>query len=175
MYRQVVGNLVGTNCAPLIADLFLYCYKSQFMAKLHKNPSKTDLIDKFNNTYRYLDDIFSVNNSDFYKYTSENYPKKLTLNKANNNSIKCQFLDVHVTISQGKITTKIYDKRNDCYSQLLIFQSLTGTCLWLLRTGYTFLSLFGIPVFEATFQTLMSNLCIIEKLLSQGFRYNKLI
>ena len=43
------------------------------MAKLHKDLSKTYLIDKFNNTYRYLDDIFSVNNSDFYKYTSAIY------------------------------------------------------------------------------------------------------
>ena len=62
-----------TNCAPLIAGWFLYCYEKflyyyeyQFMVKLHKDLSKTDLIDKFNNTYRYLGDIFSVNNSDFY-------------------------------------------------------------------------------------------------------------
>ena len=37
---------MGTNCAFLIADLFLYCYESQFMAKLLKDPSRTDLIDK---------------------------------------------------------------------------------------------------------------------------------
>ena len=60
IYRQVVGITMGTNCAPLIADLFLYCYESQFMTKLHKDPSRTDLIDKLKNTYRYLDDIFSV-------------------------------------------------------------------------------------------------------------------
>ena len=65
IYRQVVGIPMGTNCAPLIADLFLYCYESQFMAKLHKDSTKSDLIDKFNNTYRYLDDIFALNNSDF--------------------------------------------------------------------------------------------------------------
>ena len=68
------------------------------MAKLHKDPSRTDLIDKFNNTYRYLEDIFSVNNSDFYRYTSEIYPKELTLNKANNNSLKCTLLDLDVKI-----------------------------------------------------------------------------
>ena len=37
VYRQVVGIPMGTNCAPLIADLFLYCYESQFMAKLNKD------------------------------------------------------------------------------------------------------------------------------------------
>ena len=50
------------------------------MAKLNKDPSRTDLIDKFNKTYRYLDDIISVNNSDFYKFNAEFYPKDLTLN-----------------------------------------------------------------------------------------------
>ena len=37
IYRQVIGIPMGTNCAPLIADLFLYCYESQFMAKILKD------------------------------------------------------------------------------------------------------------------------------------------
>ena len=74
IYRQIVGIPMGTNCAPLIADLFLYCYESQFMAKLHKDSTKSDLIEKFNNTHRYLDDIFALNNSDFFMYTSDIYP-----------------------------------------------------------------------------------------------------
>ena len=123
-YQEVLKNKKQFE-APLIADLFLYCYESQFMAKLHKDP-KTDLIDKFNNTYRYLDNIFSVNNSDFYKHTSEIYPKELTLNKANNNSLKCPFLDLDVSISQGKISTKIYDKRGDYSFPIVNFPFLDG-------------------------------------------------
>ena len=103
---------MGTKCAPLVAELFLYCYKSQFMAKLHNDPSRTDLIDKYNNTHRYLDVIFSVNNSDFYKYTTEIYPTESTLNKANN-SLKFPFPDLDVYISQGKISTIIYDNGGD--------------------------------------------------------------
>ena len=87
VYRQVIGIPMGTNCAPLIADLFLFCYEWQFMVKLHKDPSKSHLIDKFNNTYRYLDDIFSVNNDEFSKYIADIYPKELTLNKANKDSL----------------------------------------------------------------------------------------
>ena len=41
VYQQIVGIPLGTNCASLIADLFLYCYKSK----------KFDLVDKFNDTY----------------------------------------------------------------------------------------------------------------------------
>ena len=57
--RQVLGMPIGTNRAPSIADLFLYYYESQFMTKPNKDTSTFHLIGQFNNTYRYLDDIFA--------------------------------------------------------------------------------------------------------------------
>ena len=59
VYQQIVGIPMGTNCAPLIADLFLYCYERDFMSDLHKS-KRYDLIDIFNDTSRYLDDIFTI-------------------------------------------------------------------------------------------------------------------
>ena len=50
IYRQIVGIPMGTNCAPLIADLFLYCYERDFMSNLQKS-KRFDHIDKFQ---RYL-------------------------------------------------------------------------------------------------------------------------
>ena len=47
VYQQIKGNPMGTNCAPLIADLFLYCYERDFMSNLQKS-KRFDLIDKFN-------------------------------------------------------------------------------------------------------------------------------
>ena len=35
VYRQIIGIPMGTNCAPLIADLFLYCYESKFMTVIN--------------------------------------------------------------------------------------------------------------------------------------------
>ena len=55
---------MGTNCAPLIADLFLYCYERDFMSNLQKS-KRFDLIDKFNDTSRYRDDIFTIDNLAF--------------------------------------------------------------------------------------------------------------
>ena len=52
VFRQVVGIPIWTNCAPLIADLFKYCYESQFMAKLQKERSNTHIISSFNNNCR---------------------------------------------------------------------------------------------------------------------------
>ena len=61
VYRQIIGIPMGTNCAPLIADLFLYCYESNFMLSL-KRDSQADVIAAFNNTSRYLDDILNLDN-----------------------------------------------------------------------------------------------------------------
>ena len=49
------------NCAPLIANLFLFCDERDFMSKLHKS-NQYDLIDMFNDTSRYHDDIFTIDN-----------------------------------------------------------------------------------------------------------------
>ena len=52
---------MGTNCASLIADLVLFCYKRDFMLSLSNN-NQTDIIEAFNSTSRYLDDLFNIDN-----------------------------------------------------------------------------------------------------------------
>ena len=106
VYHQVIGIPMGTNCASLIADLFLYCYESQFMAKIYKDPSKHDLIDNFNSTIRCLDDVLTLNNPEFSKFVDEIYPKELTITKSNSDSSHTPFLDLDITIEQGKLITK---------------------------------------------------------------------
>ena len=64
LYRQIVGIQMGTNCAPLVADLFLFCYERDFM----KDPSsdnQADVIKAFNSTSRYLDDLLNIDNPYF--------------------------------------------------------------------------------------------------------------
>ena len=59
LYRQVVGIPMGTYCAPLVADLFLFCYERDFMMPL-SDDKQADIIDAFNTTSRYLDDILNI-------------------------------------------------------------------------------------------------------------------
>ena len=61
LYRQIVGIPMGTNCAPFVADLFLFCYERDFMLSLSDN-NQTDIIKAFNSTSRYLDDLFNIDN-----------------------------------------------------------------------------------------------------------------
>ena len=82
LYRQVVGISMGTNCAPLVADLFLFCYERDFMMSL-SDDKQADVIDAFNTTSRYLDDILNINNVYFDNMVSQIYTSELQLNKAN--------------------------------------------------------------------------------------------
>ena len=47
LYRQTIGILMGTNCAPLVADLFLFCYERDFMKSLSRE-NQGDIIEAFN-------------------------------------------------------------------------------------------------------------------------------
>ena len=70
LYRQVVGIPMGTNCAPLVADLFLFCYEMDSMMSL-SNDKQANVIDAFNTTSRYLDEIFNINNVYFDNMVSQ--------------------------------------------------------------------------------------------------------
>ena len=63
-FLQIVGIPMGTNCAPLVADLFLYCYERDFMDSLNHD-NQADVIEAFNSTSRYLDDLLNIDNPYF--------------------------------------------------------------------------------------------------------------
>ena len=73
---------MGTNCAPLVADLFLFCYERDFMMSL-SNDTQADIINDLNTTSRYLDDILNINYAYFDNMVSQIYPSELQPNKAN--------------------------------------------------------------------------------------------
>ena len=76
----MVGIPMGTNCAPPLADLFLYSYENEFLDKLIKE-GKRKLARKFNLSYRYIDDLISFNNKRFEEFISDIYPKELTISE----------------------------------------------------------------------------------------------
>ena len=82
LFRQIEGILMGINCAPLVADLFLFCYERDFMLSLSEN-NQTDIIEAFNATLRYLDDLLNIDNPYFEQMVGQIYPTELQLNKAN--------------------------------------------------------------------------------------------
>ena len=71
-----------TYCAPLVADLFLFCYERDFMLSLSDN-NQTDIIEAFNSTSRYLDDLLNIDSPYFEQMLDQIYPTVQQLNKAN--------------------------------------------------------------------------------------------
>ena len=98
--RQIVGILMGTNCAPIAAHLFLYCFERDFMISL-SDDDQADIIEAFNSTSRYLDDLLNIDNPYFEGMVNQIYPPELQLNKANNSDTEAPFLDLHLSIPNG--------------------------------------------------------------------------
>ena len=73
---------MGTNCALLVADLFLFCYGGDYMLSLFDN-NQAGVIVAFNSASRYLDDLLNIDNPYFKQMVSQIYPTELQLNKAN--------------------------------------------------------------------------------------------
>ena len=82
LYRQIFGIPMGTNCTPLVADLFLYYYKRDSMHSLNHD-NQADVIEAFNSTSRYLDDLLNIDNPYLEGMVNQIYPPELQLNKAN--------------------------------------------------------------------------------------------
>ena len=106
LYRQIVGIPMGTNCAPLVADLFLYCYERDFMDSLNHD-NQADVIEAFNSTSRYLDDLLNIDNPYFEGMVNQIYPPELQLNKANISDTEAPFLDLHLSVANGFVSSKI--------------------------------------------------------------------
>ena len=112
LYRQIVGIPMGTYCAPLVADLFLFCYERYFRTSL-SDVKRAKIIEAFKSTSRYLDDLLNIDNPYFEGMVHRIYPPELQLNKTNTSDTEAPFLDFHLSISNGLVSSKIYDKRDD--------------------------------------------------------------
>ena len=128
VYRQIVGIPMGTNCAPLVADLFLFCYERDFILALSDN-NQTDIIEAFNSTSRCLDDLLNIDNPYFEQMIGQIYPTDLQLNKANSSDTEALFLYLNLSITNGIISSKIYDKRDDFNFEIVNFPFLDGDVL----------------------------------------------
>ena len=76
LYRQIVGIPMGTNCTPLVADLFLFCYDRDFMLSLSED-TQSEVIEAFNSTSRYLYDLLNIDHNFFDSMINYIYPSEL--------------------------------------------------------------------------------------------------
>ena len=113
VFQQIVGILMGTNCAPLLADIFLYSYEAELIQSLLSTGRK-QLASLFNFTYRYIDNVLSINNAEFENYLGQMYPVELEIKDTIGSNTSASYLDLLLSIGRdGQIHTSMYDKRHD--------------------------------------------------------------
>ena len=174
LYGQVVGIPMSTNCAPLVADLFLFCNERDIMMSLPVG-KQADVNDAFYTTSRYLDDILNINIVYFDNMVSQMYPSELQLNKANTSDTEAASLDLHFSISNDIVSTKIYDKRDDFDFEIVSFPFLDGDVPRSTSYGVYISQLIRFARasdYITDFNT--RDKLLTQKLLKQGYRYHKL-
>ena len=136
---------------------------------------QADVIDAFKRTSRYFDDILNINNVYFDNMVSQIYPSELQLNKANTSDTLAAFLNLHLSISNDIVSTKIYDKRDDFDFDIVDFPFLVGDVPRSTSYGVYISQLIRFArasSYVSDFNT--RNKLLTQILLNQGYRYHKL-
>ena len=164
---------MGTNCAPPVVDLFLFCYERDFMTSL-SDVKQAEIIEAFNSTSRYLDDLLKNDNPYFEGMVNRIYPPELQLNKANTSDTEAPFLDLHLSSSNGFVSSKTFDKRNDFDFDIVNFPFLDGDGPRSTSYGVyisQFIRFAGMSSHVTDFNA--RNKSLTAKLLQKGYRYYK--
>ena len=122
-----------------------------------------------------MDDILNINNVYFDNMVSKIYPSELQLNKANPSGTEAAFLDLHFSISNDIVSTKIYNKRDDFDFENVNFSFLDDDVPRSTSYGVyisPFIRFFRASSYITDFST--RNKLLTQKLLKQGYQYHKL-
>ena len=126
VFQQIIGIPICTNCAPLLADIFLYSYEAEFIQSL-LSAGRKRLASQFNFTYRYMDDVLSINNPNFENYLGQMYPPELEIKDTTESNTSASFLDLLLSICRdSQLHTSLYDKHGDFNFHITNFPSLSS-------------------------------------------------
>ena len=118
---------MGTNCALILADLFLYSYQNEFLDNMIRS-GHMRLARSFNVCYRYVDDLNIFNNKKCLDYLKEISTSQLTDEKAKKSDHLAGYLDLTFIIdSGGKLSTSLYDRRDNFDFHKKNFHSFLAT------------------------------------------------
>ena len=88
--------------------------------------TQANIIEDFNSTCRELDDLLNIDNAYFEGTVTQIYPTELQLNIANSNYTDIVLLNLYSLISNGFVSSKIYDKRDDFDFDIVYFPFRDG-------------------------------------------------
>ena len=137
--QQTVDIPMGTNCAPLLADLFI---NEAYFIHWLPNKNETKLTRSINFIFRYLDEVLSLNYSKFGDFVDRIYPIELEIKDTTDTTRSPSYLDLHLEIDrEDRLRTNLYDKGMISILPLWIFHLYVATFQQHLHMEYIFLLL----------------------------------
>ena len=175
LFRQMIGIPMGTNCALLLADLFLYSYEIEFLDK-HIKEGKRKLARKFNLSCHYIDDLISFNNKKFKEFISDIYPIKLTISETTKSTSIASYLDLlFIRDKSNNITNKLYDKSDAFGFHIVNFPFMSSNIPSASAYGVYASQLIRYAHCCSNYSDfLLRHRALVTRLLSQGYKVNRL-
>ena len=173
VFRQTIGIPMGTDCAPQLANLFLFHYEYSYMKNLIKH--NLYMAKRFSHTVRYIDDLLTLNNTMFEGEISNIYSPELTLKKTTESDAEVSCLDISIGICDGKYTTKVYDKRDNFNFDIVNFPYMCSNVPAKPTYGVYISQLVRISRICDNFSNFVDrHRMLTERLIKQGFWHSKL-
>ena len=174
IFRQTIGIPKGTDCAPLLANLFLFYYEYKFIKEKLKQNSQ--IAKTFSNTFQYIDDLLTLNNPAFEQEISNIYPQQLKLKKTTETDSRLSYLDLEVKIEDRKFTTAVFDKRDDFNFHIVNFPHMDSNIPSKPAYGVYISQLVRIGRICDNYESFFTrHHQLTRRLVKQGFLYDKLV
>ena len=127
LFRQVTGIPVGTNFPLPLLTSFPILTKVDFLDNMIRSGHKK-LARSFNLCSRYINDLIVFNNKKFWEYVKDIYPCQLNVGRTNQSDNLASYLNLTFIIEKdGKLSTKLYDKRDDFDFHIVNFPFLSSS------------------------------------------------
>ena len=125
IFRQIIGVHMGTDCAPDLANLFLFVFEYKYVMNLINMGDPDIRLFKF--VYRYIDDLLIINdNGHFDNIYKDIYPNVLELKSTGLSDKNVNYLDLNIYCDSDKFQHTLYDKRNDFNFNVISMPNLTS-------------------------------------------------
>ena len=173
VYRQTIGIPMGTDCAPQLANLFLFHYEYSYMKGLMRD--NLCMAKRFSDTVRYIDDLLTLNNNSFEEEIINIYPPELTLKKTTESNSTISYLDISISICNNKYVTEVYDKRENFNFKIVNYPYMCSNIPAKPTYGVYVSQLIRISrICDNYVSFVKRHRLLTERLIKQGFWYNKL-
>ena len=164
---------MGTDCAPLLANLFLFFYENKYIKNQLKLSQKVAV--KFKHTLRYIDDLLTLNNPHFEQEIPNIYPSQLVLKKTTEATDKLSYLDMYIHIEGRQFFTSVFDKRDAFKFYIVNYPFLDSNIPTKPAYGVYLSQLVRIGRICDKYADFKNrHLMLTRRLLKQGYRYDHL-